>query len=167
MTTPQDFEPNFGDKDMPPGSPLQEKTPGVYIRADEHELPHELDMLWSPSRPLNREERSPVLAFIAGLASGAVLTSAVFLLLITHPFVKTEENNAALGGSAVKPTIATPEKEATVYTVVNGDTLGRIAGKVYGSTHPRLVEKIQQANHMASPHALQINQKLIIPPREG
>ena len=178
-------------------SDMQEKTPGVYVRADNNELPHELDMLWSNSRPLHREDRSPLIAFVVGLLLGVVATSAVFMLFIMHPQVKlngtevtapvSEDLNAGSHGasSSAQTNTANPSTTAssstsspsasassgtstgagTAYTVVSGDNLGRIAEKVYGSSSPELMDKIQRANNMSSPDKLQINQKLIIPPK--
>ncbi len=195
MMVPKDFDPNSGEeKDMP--SDMQEKTPGVYVRADNNELPHELDMLWSNTRPLHREDRSPLIAFVVGLLLGVVATSAVFMLFIMHPQVKlngtemtapvsedlnggshgtssnTQVNSAipsATGTSTSSPSTSTssggPAAAGTSYTVVSGDNLGRIAEKVYGSSSPELMDKIQRANNMSSPDKLQIDQKLIIPPK--
>lgn len=183
MMVSNDFEPNFGeDKDMP--SDMQEKTPGVYVRADENELPHELDMLWSNNRPYQREDRSPLISFVVGLLLGVILTTAVFMLFIMRPQVKANENvmtapvnedlNASQRGQSPSGNSGTPSAAGTPatssgaessYTVVNGDTLGRIAQKVYGSSSPDLVDKIQRANNMSSPNKLQIDQKLIIPPK--
>jgi hypothetical protein len=182
MMAPEDFDPSRGeDKEMPPE--IQEKTPGVYVRADENELPHELDMLWSNNRPYHREERSPLISFGVGLLLGVILTTAVFLLFIMRPQVKVNGNelmnpvatedlnnnaskssapgqaNAPVGGQAGS------QGGSTTYTVVNGDTLGRISQKVYGSADLQLQDKIQRANNMSSPNKLQINQKLIIPPK--
>lgn len=180
MMVPKDFEQDFGEeRDMP--SDMQEKTPGVYVRADDNELPHELDMLWSNSRPYHREERSPLISFIAGLLVGAVLTAAVFFLFIMRPQVNTNGENEIMApvseemGTGKQPAgqqapgtaaPATSAGTATSYTVVSGDTLGRIAEKVYGSSSPQYVDKIQRANNMSSPDQLQIDQKLVIPPKD-
>jgi LysM repeat protein len=185
---PKDFDPGFGEeKDMPPET--QEKAPGVYVRA-ENELPHELDLLWSNTRPYHREERSPLLAFIAGVLVGGILTAAVFLLFIMKPHIHTNPNemtapvtNNSLndGQGASTESGATPSAgntttgptalsgaaagNATSYTVVSGDTLGRIAEKVYGSADPKYVDKIQRANSMTNPNSLKLDQKLVIPPK--
>jgi hypothetical protein len=177
----KDFEPEFREeRDMPPE--VHEKTPGVYVRA-ENELPHELDMLWSNTRTYHKEERSPLISFIAGLLVGVILTSAVFLLFFNQPHIKTGENQMTApmtedlegaqtpaGGSSAAGTSPDTASSApaggTTYTVVSGDTLGRISGKVYGSTAPKYLEKIQRANNLSSPDALQIDQKLIIPPKD-
>jgi LysM repeat protein len=185
MMVPKNFEQDFGEEnDMP--SDMQEKTPGVYVRADDNELPHELDMLWSNSRSYHREERSPLISFIAGLMVGIVLTSAVFLLIVMRPQVKTSENEMTkpvaeeINGNSTQPANASTSNQGassalpvtqaqagqTTYTVVNGDNLGRIAGKVYGSSDPKYIDKIQRANHMSSPDQLQIDQKLVIPPKD-
>ncbi len=185
MMVPKDFGQDFGDnQDMP--SDTQEKTPGVYVRAD-NELPQELDMLWSNARPFHKEERNPLVAFLAGLVVGGILTSAVFLLLVMRPQVQTgvtdllapaneellqgkSENTAetSANGSATKSGVVTETTvtgKNTTYTVVSGDTLGKIAEKVYGSSSPEYLDKIQRANNMSSPDKLQLDQKLVIPPK--
>lgn len=184
MMVPKDFGQDFGEeRDMP--SDMQEKTPGVYVRADDNELPHELDMLWSTSRPYHREERSPLISFIAGLLVGAILTAAVFFLFVMRPQVKTGENEITApitedlnnsggqqspGQGGQLPSTGQSQSAApasgTSYTVVSGDNLGRIAEKVYGSSSPKYIDKIQRANNMSSPDQLQIDQKLVIPPRD-
>ena len=45
------------------------------------------------------------------------------------------------------------------YTVVGGDTLGKIA-----TSNNTTVERIQALNNLADPRALRIGTKLIIPP---
>lgn len=173
-------EHGFGEEQSMP-SDVHEKTPGVYVRA-ENELPHELDMLWSNSKAYQREDRSPIISFIAGFLVGAVLTAAVFMLFFSHPTVQTGESeleapvseSAAPGtpakssgilNTAEQGTHATSSAGNTAYKVVNGDTLGKIAEKVYGSSAPKYVDKIQRANNMNSPDSLQIGQTLVIPPK--
>lgn len=187
MMVPKDFGQDFGEnQDMP--SDMQEKTPGVYVRA-ENELPHELDMLWSNARPYHKEERNPLISFIAGLLVGAVITSAVFLLFVMRPQVQTGANtimapvNEEMPGgqeqaSSTEKATQGGKPEAggkakglsasggSTYTVVSGDTLGKIAEKVYGSSSPEYLDKIQRANNMPSPDRLQLDQKLIIPPKD-
>jgi nucleoid-associated protein YgaU len=192
MMVPDDFGQNFGEEKDMPSSDMQEKTPGVYVRANDNELPHELDMLWSNSRPYQREERSPLVSFIVGMLVGGILTTAVFLLFVMHPQVKTGESeitapiseemnaghqqqpgtSATIPGGATSGTktsqgaVAPGTQGSTSYTVVTGDSLGRIAQKVYGSSDPKYIDKIQRANNMSSPDKLQINQTLVIPPRD-
>ncbi|WP_373531031.1 LysM peptidoglycan-binding domain-containing protein [Vampirovibrio sp.] len=185
MMVPKDFGQDFGENHEMP-SDTQEKTPGVYVRAD-NELPQELDMLWSNARPYHKEERNPLISFLAGLLVGAVLTTAVFLLLVMRPQVQTGDNGLmapaneeSLQGGADsattsdetagdkadgKPKSLTASK-STTYTVVSGDTLGKIAEKVYGTSAPTYLDKIQRANNMSSPDKLQLDQKLIIPPKD-
>ncbi|HEY9745998.1 MAG TPA: LysM peptidoglycan-binding domain-containing protein [Oculatellaceae cyanobacterium] len=174
----KEFEHGFGEeRNMP--SDVHEKTPGVYVRA-ENELPHELDMLWSNSKAYQREDRSPIIPFIAGVLTGAILTGTVFMLFLNQPKIQTgsSELEAPISESITPAT----DKEAvsggriekapdtmmnsTTYKVVSGDTLGRIAEKVYGSSAPKYIEKIQRANNMSSPDSLQIGQKLVIPPKD-
>ncbi len=175
----REFDPDFGEE-RPMPADLQERTPGVYVRAD-HELPHELDMLWSNSRLFQREERSPVLSFVAGLLLGILVTTAVFMLIINRPHITTntsevttpvadqaepaEPASAESKAPASAPRTAGPRGGETTYTVQSGDTLGGIAYKVYGSSAPQYVDKIQRANNLPSPDAIQIDQKLVIPPK--
>ena len=56
-----------------------------YPHAADHVLPHELDVLWSGTRSLFKEDRPPMVVFSLGLLLGAGLTSAVFLLLLNRP----------------------------------------------------------------------------------
>jgi hypothetical protein len=190
MMFSKDFGQEFGeDREM--SAELHEKTPGVYVRA-ENELPHELDMLWSHTRPYQREERSPLLTFVAGALAGAILTTAVFLLFFIRPNISTDENNAMLAPLAedfqaepAAPVLAapvtSPSKPAAKassqpavsmpanvrsYTVVSGDTLSGIAYKMYGSSDPKYIDKIQRANNMSTPDSLQLDQKLVIPPKD-
>jgi LysM repeat protein len=53
----------------------------------------------------------------------------------------------------------------TSYTVQRGDTLGRIAQKVYGNAHQYPL--IQQANNLANPSNIWVGQVLIIPPLDS
>lgn len=176
--TPRDF-----DEEQ---SSQPERSPGVYTRA-ENLSPQDLDMLWSSNKIYQKEDRSPLFFFFAGFLVSAILTSAVFLILNSQPKVNTGEPEFVdkaienpLNGSeelledtkstaAKSPQTATPTKTASSvrfnsYVVKSGDTLGSIAQKAYGSSEPQYVEKIQRANNMATPDALQIDQKLVIPP---
>ena len=53
----------------------------------------------------------------------------------------------------------------TSYTVQRGDTLGRIAQKVYGNAHQYPL--IQQANNLANPSNIWVGQVLVIPPLDS
>lgn len=53
----------------------------------------------------------------------------------------------------------------TSYTVQRGDTLGRIAQKVYGNAHQYPL--IQQANNLINPSNIWVGQVLIIPPLDS
>lgn len=158
---------------------IHEKAPGVYVR-DEQEMPRELDLLWSNPRAYHRDERSPVISFVLGLVVGGALTSAIFLLLVMRPNIQAGTNaiTAPLFEHSEHSAPANATKDArsnasgvasvagTTYKVKAGDTLGRISQKVYGSIDPKYLQKIQRANNMANPNSLQLNQTLIIPPKE-
>jgi LysM repeat protein len=51
------------------------------------------------------------------------------------------------------------------YTVVSGDSLAKIAGRIYGSQSQENIKKIIDANGITNPDSLQIGQQLIIPPQ--
>jgi len=103
----------------------------------------------------------------------------VFKTEEAKPASKPAENSAAKGTDA-KPTTASATTAPTTttdaasgkttvavqtYTVKSGDTLMGIALKVYNSAEPELLQKIQRANNMKSPHALQLDQQLVLPPK--
>ena len=182
MMLQRDFGQDFGDdKEMP--ADLHERTPGVYVRADGL---HELDMLWSNNRAYQREERSPLLFFIAGLILGVITTTAVFMLIINPPRIQAGANlmtapvsediesapaseNQAPGASKTTKSAGSAAVHGSMagrtHKVANGETLGSISGKYYGSTAPQWVDKIQRANNMSTPDSLQIGQTLVIPPK--
>jgi LysM repeat protein len=172
MTSYRDFDSEYSERQNY-GVEAQGKSPGVYVRDEGHELPRELDMLWSGNKALQKEERPPFLAFSLGFLLGALLSAAVCWLLFIRPQVHTEPNDITAplktGSEAATPQnsrAATLLGNSTSYTVVSGDTLGRIALKVYGSAEPRYLEKIQRANAMKNPNSLQLNQTLTIPPKQ-
>ncbi|MFM7469128.1 MAG: LysM peptidoglycan-binding domain-containing protein, partial [Vampirovibrionales bacterium] len=63
-----------------------------------------------------------------------------------------------------KPLIQTQPQPRKTYTVHQGDTLAGICLKVYKTSEPRVIDLVQKANGMTSPHQLQIDQTLILPP---
>jgi nucleoid-associated protein YgaU len=82
----------------------------------------------------------------------------------------TAAKTAATPKTTVKTT--TPKATTTVSTtgskqhvIQSGDTLGGLANKYYGSSDPALIDKIQKANNIKNPNGLQLNQKIIIPPK--
>jgi len=177
MTTFQEFNSRDYDSERHEYSydSHEEAEPGVYVRDQEREMPGELDILWSGNKSLHKEERSPFIPFTIGFVLGVLLTGAVCWLLFIRPHVETKPNDMT------SPIQAKPENESdaskntrvqnllgnsTTYTVVAGDTLGKISLKVYGSTAPKYQEKIQRANNMKNPNHLKLDQTLTIPPKE-
>lgn len=75
------------------------------------------------------------------------------------------DDNAPAATSAAPATSSTaaPTARYKTYVVKSGDNLGVIAEKVYGSSSPEYVDKIQRANNMSSPDKLQLDQELVIP----
>jgi len=58
-----------------------------------------------------------------------------------------------------------PSAPRKVHKVRTGETLAGICQRHYGTIDPGLVEKVQRINGMKSPHELQIDLTLILPPR--
>jgi LysM repeat protein len=86
-----------------------EKTPGVYVRANEHPTTHELDMLWSGARGIHlKDDRSPILAFAFGFIVGTLLTAAIAFFFFIKPEIKTGQN-LLTAPVAEQAEISTPE----------------------------------------------------------
>lgn len=170
-----------------------EKPPGVYVRANETPPAHELDMLWAGNRGFHvPEERSPILFFTFGFLIGAVLTAAVAFFffiqpniqvgdsVLTQPTVEEElqadtqatpaaETPQTAPAAASTTTTGTSEVggiKAQRHTVQNGDTLGSIALRYYGSSAPMYIDKLTRANKLTNPNALKLDQELIVPPKD-
>lgn len=74
-----------------------------------------------------------------------------------------QEPEKATPKPAEPPTVGSAQE----HTVAKGDTLSGIAKKYYGSSHPRFIEKILDANKsvISSPEELKPGQTLKIPPK--
>lgn len=75
-----------------------------------------------------------------------------------------DEHTTGATGSTSAKAKSTRSIPFKTYVVKNGDSLSGIAIKVYGSSSPAYVDKIQRANNLSSPDKLQLDQKLVIPP---
>lgn len=64
--------------------------------------------------------------------------------------------------ATTSPTAAV--KGVRTYKVKNGDTLGKIAQKEYGSLDPNILDKIQRANNLKNVNDIHIGQELVLPP---
>jgi LysM repeat protein len=154
----------------------------------------ELDVLWSQNTETQvlseiKEEQHPLLTFVAGLLTGLILTTLFFWVFNSRPQTPSidavtqqvpqaqskEQPKAVVSPPIVKvaPKLnaePTPEPtgekavKATMYTVKNGDTLGGIAHKFYGSYSPNYVDRLKKANNLKS-DALKLDQELVIPPK--
>ena len=56
--------------------------------------------------------------------------------------------------------------KAQRHTVQNGDTLGSIALRYYGSSAPMYIDKLTRANKLTNPNSLKLDQELIVPPKD-
>jgi LysM repeat protein len=83
-------------------------------------------------------------------------------------------NRATSEGKAIGQVIAEHLKQyadgatsgtITTYTVVSGDTLGKIAAKMYGDAHKYPI--IQRANNIDNPSRIWVGMVLVIPPIAG
>jgi len=83
-------------------------------------------------------------------------------------------NRATSEGKAIGQVIAEYLKQyadgattgtVTTYTVVRGDTLGKIAAKMYGDAHKYPI--IQRANNIENPSRIWVGMVLVIPPIAG
>ncbi|HEY2792141.1 MAG TPA: LysM peptidoglycan-binding domain-containing protein [Micromonosporaceae bacterium] len=68
---------------------------------------------------------------------------------------------AANAGAPAKTAAASKKANARTYTVAKGDSLWKIAEKIYGSGTD--YKKIAKANHISNPDHIQPGQKLVIP----
>jgi nucleoid-associated protein YgaU len=67
------------------------------------------------------------------------------------------------GAGPVPPIGGTPVATAQTHTVLAGDTLGRIAAKYLGSSGPKTVKKLQDANPGLDAKRLKVGQEIKIP----
>lgn len=65
--------------------------------------------------------------------------------------------------TAAKPKTAVLGSKEVV--IKQGDTIGAIANKYYGSVDPALIDKIVRANKLTNVNAIQIGQKIVLPPK--
>ncbi len=154
----------------------------------------ELDVLWSQNTEPQvlsdiKEEQHPLLTFVAGLLTGLILTTLFFWVFNSRPQTPSinavtqqvrqeqiqDQPKAVASPPIVKVAPKTKEEptaeptgekavKATMYNVKNGDTLGGIAHKFYGSYSPDYVGRLKKANNLKS-DALKLNQELVIPPK--
>lgn len=179
--------------DLPPGmasgSYGHPQSPGVYTRAEHHRPQNDLDLLWSPNKVHPKEERSPVLFFIAGFVACALIAGGIFFVFNRPHEVKTgnteflnkpidrvdkldealkTKDKAVMESSKTDPQTGVQTGGTgtviTTYTVKSGDSLGSIALKFYKSQDPKYLQKLQRANNMKNPNSLQLGQQLAIPP---
>lgn len=156
------------DELLPDRNNNYDSSPGVYVRSDRD---RELDILWQGTRVNAREEKSPVFylstGFVAGIVSVFLITAFLNFGKASDDSVvawqKAHEKDAAVTVSPSFTDEAAALYSTTEYRVKSGDTLEAIAYRFYGSGTPSRINKIQVANNLRNPNALQIGQNLIIP----
>jgi LysM repeat protein len=74
---------------------------------------------------------------------------------LPHPAPKAAETS--------KTVTAPSTADTRSYKVHSGDTLGSIAIHFYGTSSPKMIEKIQHANNMTNADQIKIDQPLVIP----
>lgn len=158
------------DELLPDRSNQYDGSPGVYVRSDKD---RELDILWQDYRTGHKEEKTARIYLITGFAAGIICTLAVsFLMNLGNPSKETAadlklwkksetESNVNIAPSVLDESVN--QVKTTEYFVRNGDNLGAISYKFYGSVHPSKIAKIKSVNNLRNSDSLQINQKLIIP----
>ena len=143
----------------------------------------ELDLLWQNFNISAKEEKSPgiylLTGFIAGVLSMFVM-NAVFSIgsditntdspsaLGQPKYEKKISRKSKLPQIAVIPASEKTNQEVEIptyetYTVKSGDSMSSIVIRFYGKYDLDKVEKIKQANNLASANKLSIGQKLVIP----
>ena len=102
----------------------------------------------------------------AAEAAKAAKTTAP--LAITEVLSTASEKSTALP-TTTKPKTAVPQTGvigSKEVVIKSGDTIGAIANKYYGSVDPALVDKIVRANKLTNVNAIQIGQKIVLPPKD-
>lgn len=161
-----------------------EASPGVYLRSDKD---RELDLLWQGVRNA-KQERSPGIYLSVGFVTGAVcmfLMSLIFSFGVQRPqraieftaysdvpeesreanFSKEENNMAIIPVSHIKNNRQSkPQSNVRgSYVVREGDTLDKIALRVYGVYSSENINKIIKANNLPESGRIRIGQELTIP----
>lgn len=153
----------------------------------------ELDVLWQNFKINHKEEKSPGVYILAGFIAGALSMFLMTAMLSITTFSskdmsavqerkivkKTHGSFSSRSENLVKPTPVTEEDSVVSndiitndippvvindkYTVKAGDSLEAISVKFYGKASPKNTAKLQEANELASPHAIYAGQELVIP----
>ena len=161
-------------------------------KKDNKSKQEELDILWQNFKFLPKEEKSPgiyiLVGFIAGALSMFLMTAMLSITtfsnsdsalapnerkivkkaqgsFIVTPTVKNIDNNSSDDASIEDDVIlnSTPAIINDKYRVKAGDSLEAISVKFYGKSSLENTKKIQEANNLASPHAIYAGQELLIP----
>jgi len=145
-------------------------SPGVYVRSDKD---RELDILWQGFKLNSREERSPGVYLTIGFITGAVcmffMSTVLNLGNVSHEsFIDLKLWKKGNTESKVPISITPASKSVNLnktekYEIQNGDTLGKIVIRFYGSYTPEKVQQIQKANKLTNPNQLTVGKELIIP----
>ena len=122
------------------------------------------NMAQKPSVSMAMPNMPSIEAQIRGAAKATGQAVSKSVSLTTGDNAMPAANMPATTGSViVTPTLTAEAEGVQKYTIKKGDTLGAITGKYYDDPSPQMATKLQLANHLKSPNALQVGQILIIP----
>ncbi len=163
----------------------EDNTPKAYKRQGKQK---ELDLLWQSFKISPKEEKSPGVYLLTGFIAGALCIFMMNGILSIGSGVSSSDSElASLGQPKFEKKISRKSKlpqinqQVTVipaanttlneeqiptfekYTVKSGDSMSSIVYRFYGKYDPSKVEKIKQANNLASEHKLSVGQQLVIP----
>lgn len=152
----------------------------------------ELDILWQNFKISTREEKSPGIYILTGFIAGALSMFLMTAMLSVTTFSNTDSNiqnerkiikkehgsffsddesssemrNKELSETKDMEEVLIENPQTVIndkYTVKAGDSLEAISVKFYGKASPENTKKLQEANELASPHAIYAGQELLIP----
>ncbi len=163
----------------------EDNTPKAYKRQGKQK---ELDLLWQNFKINPKEEKSPGIYLLTGFITGALCIFIMNGILSISSNISSVSSEPSVLGQpkyekkiSRKDTLPQINQQVTVipaantvsnenkiptfetYTVKSGDSMSSIVYRFYGKYDPNKVEKIKQANNLASAHKLSIGQKLVIP----
>lgn len=160
---------------------MKEVNNNNYYVANEHKV-HEnaLGVLYRNLND-NKNQRKPMVYFFVGFIIGVIsmlFLSAVLLVSdkdtiesdvksVKETIIdneKTDLDTSVVNENPVVQADEIDENGARIYVVKEGDTLGGIVSRLYGSSYdPEKVAKFKEVNNLKNANVLSIGQKLVIP----